>query len=94
MSVPARPPDGGPENRRLHDFAGTVVLLMVQGFLWRATLLLAGGNPTLMPNLGMVLFLATIAVAVFLLIHKRLAARVAIGGCLLQLGLVMMGISA
>lgn len=94
VSLPARPPDDEPDNRRLRDFAGTVVLLMVQGFLWRATLLLTDGNPTPMPHLGLVLFLATIAVAVFLLIRKRPAARVAIGGCLLQLGLAVVGISA
>ena len=86
--------DDESDNRRLRDFAGTVGLLMIQGFLWRATLLLTEDNPTLMPHLGLFLFLATIAVAVVLLIRRKPAARVAIAGCLLQLGLVMMGISA
>ncbi|MDY6997458.1 MAG: hypothetical protein SW019_12715 [Actinomycetota bacterium] len=81
-------------NWRLRDFAGTVVALIVQGVVWRATLEMTQADPTLMPNLGLYLLLATIAMAVALLVRRRPAVKIAIGGCALQVLLVILGISA
>ncbi len=81
-------------NWRLRDFAATAGLLIAQAVLWRATLDMTRSAPTLLPNLGLYLLLATIAVAVVVMARQRPGLRIAIGGCVLQLLLILMGVSA
>ncbi len=73
------------DDRRLKDFAGTVVLLLLQGFVWRAAMFLThGGGPVLRYG-GFALLMLTVAVSVWRVARARPAAWFALGGGGLQL---------
>jgi hypothetical protein len=73
------------DDRRLKDFAGTVVLLLLQGFVWRAAMFLAhGGGPALRYG-GFALLMLTVAVCVWRVARTRPAAWFALGAGALQL---------
>jgi hypothetical protein len=85
-----RPRDEG-DNRRLADFAGTVVFLLLQAFLWRATLFLVGaqrrGETTVTVALysGLALLFISIALSVWRVARKKSAWGIAVTGCVVQL---------
>lgn len=73
------------DDQRLKDFAGTVVLLLLQGFVWRAAMFLThGGGPVLRYG-GFALLMLTVAVCVWRVARTRAAAWFALGGCAVQL---------
>jgi hypothetical protein len=73
------------DDRRLKDFAGTVVFLLLQGFVWRAAMFLThGGGPVLRYG-GFALLMFTVAVAVWRVARARPAAWVTLGAGAVQL---------
>ncbi|BBX68404.1 hypothetical protein [Mycolicibacterium psychrotolerans] len=73
------------DDQRLKDFAGTVVLLLLQGFVWRAAMFLThGGGPVLRYG-GFALLMLTVAVSVWRVARGRPAVWLALGGCGVQL---------
>jgi hypothetical protein len=77
--------DRAPESadtRRLVDFAGVVLFLLLQAAVWRAGILLGGPSPVRW--VGFALLFATLAVAVWRVARRRPAAWWAIGGCAVQ----------
>jgi hypothetical protein len=76
------------DTRRLKDFAGAVVLLLLQGFVWRAALILTHARPSAVFYSGLALLMTTLAVTVWRVARARPAAWFALAGCLLQLALV------
>lgn len=73
------------EDRRLKDFAGTVVLLLLQTAVWRAAVFLShGGGPVLRYG-GFALLMLTVAACVWRVARTRPAAWFALGGGALQL---------
>jgi hypothetical protein len=82
------------DTRRLTDFAGAVVFLLLQGFIWRAALFLTHTRPSAVFYCGLVLLMATLAVTVWRVARARPAAWFALAGCLLQLALAGLGVLA
>lgn len=74
-----------PDTKRLKDFAGTVLFLLLQGFVWRATLFLTTASVRGLIYAGLVLLFATIAVSIWRIATKKPAALIALGGGILQL---------
>lgn len=73
------------DTKRLKDFGGTVLFLLLQGFVWRAWLFLSDGAARELIYVGLVLLFATIAVAVWRIARERPAAPIALGAGVLQL---------
>ncbi len=73
------------DDQRLKDFAGTVVLLLLQGFLWRAAMFLTHGGGSVLRYGGFALLMLTVAVCVWRVARTRPAAWIALGGGVLQL---------
>ncbi|MEW5813409.1 MAG: hypothetical protein AB1925_28625 [Actinomycetota bacterium] len=68
------------DSRRLEDFAGAVVLLLLQGFCWRAAMfVIDGGGPVLRYG-GFAVLMLTVTAAVWQVARKRRAAWLALGG--------------
>ncbi len=84
MAEPETSARGKRNNRRLGDFAGTVVLLMLQGFIWRAAMIL-GAQQTVVLYGGLVLLVISIALSVWRVAGEKHAWGVAVTGCVLQL---------
>lgn len=73
------------EDRRLKDFAGTVVLLLIQAAVWRAAMFLShGGGPVLRYG-GFTLLMFTVGVCIWRVARARPAVWAALGGGALQL---------
>ncbi|MEZ0342085.1 hypothetical protein ACAG25_19130 [Mycobacterium sp. pV006] len=73
------------DTRRLKDFGGTVFFLLLQGFLWRATLFLSAASDRALIYAGLVLLFATIVVSIWRVATKKPAALIALGGAGAQL---------
>ncbi|GJF13013.1 hypothetical protein NGTWS1803_23770 [Mycolicibacterium cyprinidarum] len=84
MAKPETSARDQPNNQRFADFAGTVILLMLQGFLWRATMILGAQQPAALYG-GLVLLIASIALSVWRVAAKKYAWGIAVTGCVLQL---------
>jgi hypothetical protein len=81
-------PERDADTRRLKDFAGAVVLLLLQGFCWRAAMLLThgqmhGAGPVLRYG-GFALLMVTLVLVVVRIVRMRPAAWLALGGLGLQ----------
>ena len=72
------------DTRRLKDFGGTVVFLLVQAAVWRAAAFLTHGRPVVVLYVGLALLLVTVGVSVWRVARQRSAVWFAIAGCLLQ----------
>jgi len=75
------------DTRRLTDFAGAVVLLLLQGACWRAAMFLTHGAGPVLRYGGFALLMLTLAVVVARIVRTRPAAWFALGGLALQLAL-------
>ena len=75
------------DTRRLKDFAGTVVLLLVQAAGWRAALFLTPGHVPVLLYGGFALLMLTVVVSVWRVARSRSAAWLAFAGCVMQLAL-------
>ncbi|MGE2833671.1 hypothetical protein [Mycobacterium sp. SMC-4] len=73
------------DTKRLKDFGGTVLFLLLQGFCWRATLFLTAGSVRGLIYAGLVLLFATIAVSVWRVARNQPAALIALGAAVAQL---------
>ncbi|MGE2729826.1 hypothetical protein ACQI4F_10120 [Mycolicibacterium vaccae] len=72
------------DTRRLKDFGGTVLFLLLQSFVWRAALFLTAGSVRGLVYVGLVLLFVTITVSVWRVARRRPAAFVALGGVVAQ----------
>ncbi|WP_111511563.1 hypothetical protein [Mycobacterium kyogaense] len=72
------------DDRRLKDFAGAVVLLLLQGFCWRAAMFHSHGAGPVLRYGGFAVLMLTLAGAVWQVARTRPAAWLALGGLALQ----------
>ncbi|MEH3140214.1 MAG: hypothetical protein PGN37_08525 [Mycobacterium kyogaense] len=72
------------DDRRLGDFAGAVVLLLLQGFCWRAALFLSHGDGPVLRYGGFVLLMLTLGLVIWRVARARQAAWLALGGLAVQ----------
>jgi len=72
------------DDRRLKDFAGAVVLLLLQAFCWRAAMFLSHGDGAVLGYGGFAMLMVTLAVTISQVVRKRPAAWLALGGLVLQ----------
>ncbi|KKF01191.1 hypothetical protein EUA04_23065 [Mycolicibacterium obuense] len=72
------------DDRRLKDFAGAVVLLLLQGFCWRAAMFLSHGAGPVLRYGGVAVLMLTLAVVISQVARKRPAAWFALGGLAVQ----------
>lgn len=72
------------DDRRLKDFAGAVVLLLLQGFCWRAAMFLTHGDGPVLRYGGFAVLMVTLAVVISQVVRKRRAAWLALSGLAVQ----------
>lgn len=75
------------DDRRLKDFAGAVVLLLLQGFCWRAAMFLSHGEGAMLRHGGFAVVMVTLAGAVWQVARTRPAAWLTLGGLAVQLAI-------
>ncbi len=75
------------DDRRLEDFAGAVVLLLLQGFCWRAAMFLSHGEGAVLRYGGFAVVMVTLAGAVWQVARKHPAAWFTLGGLAVQLAI-------
>ncbi|MBX7448014.1 hypothetical protein GR927_08425 [Mycolicibacterium sp. 3033] len=75
------------DDRRLKDFAGAVVLLLLQGFCWRAAMFLSHGQGAVLRYGGFAVVMLTLAVVIWQVARKRPAAWLALGGLAVQVAI-------
>ncbi|AFM19089.1 hypothetical protein Mycch_4379 [Mycolicibacterium chubuense NBB4] len=81
------------DTRRLKDFAGTVVFLLVQAAVWRAAAFLTHGRPVVVLYIGLALLMVVLGVSVWRVARRRSAVWFALAGCVLQLVLGAVALS-
>ncbi|TRW82120.1 hypothetical protein FK535_14690 [Mycolicibacterium sp. 018/SC-01/001] len=75
---------GRDDDRRLADFAGAVVSLLLQGFCWRAAMFLSHSDAPVLRYGGFAVLMVTLAAVIAQVARRRRAAWLAVGGLAVQ----------